>query len=448
MANTNNLTDSEIISKLKSMGKLQSNYDGSQLLPFLEHQNKNIRVLAIKNLGKLKDIDYAKLLFNIAQNDEDSNVRREATSSIGRIKKNDVIPYLLNKLNDVDPKVILQAIRGLLYFKDNKEVYQSLKKLKNHPNEHIQSVVEAEFFCKSTNKVPAAKLKHTDTYKYLINAVVKGDVRDILEYVPDESVHLTFTSPPYYNARDYSIYQSYKEYLAFLTEVFKKVFRITKEGRFFILNTSPVIVPRISRKHSSKRYPIPYDIHHYLVEMGWDFIDDIVWVKPEASVKNRNGGFFQHRKPLAYKPNNRTESIMVYRKKTTKLIDWNIKQYPQNVIEESKISGNYETSNVWKIEPSFDKKHTAVFPIELCDRIVKFYSYIGDLVFDPFAGSGTLGLSAKKLGRNYFLTEKNDAYFKRIKERIGDNDLLEAPSHFYTFQQFRKEAEKCYEFNK
>lgn len=435
-----NMNDTEIISTLKSLGKLPLDFNGNELFQLLDSKNSKVKMLAIKNIGKLKNIKYLEKLFNIAQNDEDSNIRREATSAIGRIKKPEIISYLIDKLDDIDPKVILQAIRGLLYFKDRDDVVCELKKLKKHKNEHIKLVIEAEFY-NTPSKASKIKLEHAKTYDYLINTVVNGDVLEVLKSVPDEAIHLTFTSPPYYNARDYSIYQSYKEYLEFLTKVFQEVHRITKEGRFFILNTSPVIVPRISRKHSSRRYPIPYDIHHYLIEMGWDFIDDIIWEKPEASVKNRNGGFYQHRKPLAYKPNNRTESVMVYRKKTTKLIDWNMKQYPKNIINESKVLGDYETSNVWKIDPSFDKKHTAVFPLELCNRVVKFYSYIGDLVFDPFAGSGTVGLSAKNLGRNYFLTEKDKTYFARIKERIKDDLLSDTKATFYTLKEFQKKAE-------
>ena len=103
--------------------------------------------------------------------------------------------------------------------------------------------------------------------------------------MPNESFHLTFTSPPYYNARDYSIYKSYKAYLTFLKEVFQLTFDKTKEGRFLIVNTSPVIVARISRQYSSKRYPIPFDIHNFLIEIGWEFIGDIIWLKPETSVK-------------------------------------------------------------------------------------------------------------------------------------------------------------------
>lgn len=204
-------------------------------------------------------------------------------------------------------------------FKGQPEIDNALRKLVNHENEMVRSVIYKEYFTQKVNK--KTLLPHTETYPFLKNVVVNSDVRDVLQLVPEDSVHLTFTSPPYYNARDYSIYPSYEAYLVFLQEVFKEIHRITKEGRFLIVNTSPVIVPRISRAHSSKRYPIPFDLHHRLIQIGWEFIDDIVWMKPEYSVKNRIGGFQQHRKPLAYKPNSVTEYLMVYRKQTDRLLD-------------------------------------------------------------------------------------------------------------------------------
>lgn len=296
-----------------------------------------------------------------------------------------------------------------------------LKKLENHPNEIIQEVLKKEFHSNSTNDYNPS---HTKSPDFMKNVVVYGDVRNSLKSVPDESVHLTFTSPPYYNARDYSIYSSYREYLNFLKEVFKEVYRITKEGRFFLLNTSPIIIPRVGRQYSSKRYPIPYDVHPILINMGWEFIDDIVWEKPEASAKNRNAGFLQHRKPLGYKPNPCTECVMVYRKKTDKLIDWNMKQYDKKIVEESKINGDFESSNIWKIDPTFDKTHSAVFPLELCNKVIKFYSFKGDLVFDPFAGSGTFGKSAINLDRFFFLTEKEKRYIERIKENLTQTNIF------------------------
>ena len=156
--------------------------------------------------------------------------------------------------------------------------------------------------------------------------------------------------------------------------------------------------------------------------MGWEFIDDIIWAKPEASVKNRNAGFLQHRKPLAYKPNARTEYLMVYRKQTDKLIDWNIRQYDWQTVTESKVADGYETSNVWKIDPTFNKTHSAVFPVDLCKRVIEYYSFKNDLVFDPFAGSGTFGRTAKYLDRYFFLTEQKKEYFEYMESLAKKDD--------------------------
>lgn len=405
-----------LVKTLDKLGRLNDDFDSKPLLKLLEHENEKVRSLSVKNLAKLRDYSLANTFLKLINTDKSSIVRREAASAIGRMRNPKNKDILVKLLSDSDPEVIMQAIRGLLVFKENSDVQDHLKKLVKHPNEMIQEVIKKEFFNNSSN---GSDPNHTKSPDFMKNVVVNGDVREILKNVPSESIHLTFTSPPYYNARDYSIYSSYKEYLDFLEEVFKEVHRITKEGRFFILNTSPIIIPRVGRQYSSKRYPIPYDIHPLLIKMGWEFIDDIVWEKPEASAKNRNAGFLQHRKPLAYKPNACTECVMVYRKKTDKLIDWNIKQYPQDVVDESKINGDFESSNVWKIDPTFDKTHSAVFPLELCNKVIKFYSFKGDLVFDPFAGSGTFGKSALANNRFFFLTEKEKKYVDRIKENVG-----------------------------
>ena len=412
----NHEKDKDLLFILSNLGRLPAGFDGSCLLPFLKSPNDNIRLSTVKNLGKLKNTAYLPLLTEMIQQDQNSMIRREAVSSIGRMRDVEAIPFLLTILQDDDPKVILQAIRALLVFKSDEKVAAELKKLANHANEMIQMVIDNEFL--TVKKSSRNKAHHVESPDVMKNLVVHGDVNDALKHVPDESLHLTFTSPPYYNARDYSIYKSYKQYIEFLVTVFKEVHRVTKEGRFFIINTSPIIIPRFSRKYSSKRYPIPFDIHPHLIEMGWEFVDDIIWVKPETSVKNRNAGFFQHRKPLAYKPNPVTEYVMVYRKKTHKLLDWNIKQYSQEVVDEGRIQGKYESSNAWKIDPVFDKVHSAVFPVELCHRVIQFYSYKGDLVFDPFGGSGTVGKAAQHLERYFFLTEKEANYVERIKQNV------------------------------
>lgn len=420
---------------LENLGQLPKDFDGSFLPDLLGHKNPTVRLWAIKTIGKLGNEEYLPLLKQTALNDSDTNVRREAVSSIGRMRTKKGQTILTEILQDNDPKIVCQAIRGLLVFKGDSKVDDSLKPLLNHENEMVRTVIYKEYFAEQKDKNAQP---HTESYDYLKNVVVNADTIETMKLLKDESIHLTFTSPPYYNARDYSIYPSYKAYLEFLADVFREVHRITKEGRFLIVNTSPIIIPRISRAHSSKRYPIPFDIHPYLMEMGWEFIDDIVWMKPEASVKNRIGGFQQHRKPLGYKPNSVTEYLMVYRKSTEKLLDWNIRQYDWHTVQDSKVPEGYETTNVWKIDPCFDKVHSAVFPVELCKRVIQYYSYKGDLVFDPFGGSGTMGKTAKSLGRYFFLTEKDETYFDYMKSKKSKEMFDTIETKFLTLDEFKE----------
>lgn len=429
-----NSSDKEIIKYLGKLGKLSNDFNGDIFLPFLNHKNPKIRLLAIKNLGKLKNVKYLNTAKNIWKKDENSIVRKEAVSTIGRMKVEDIIPTLIEVLEDEDPEVVLQGIRGLLTFKKRNEVKKALEKITNHPNEIIQQIIRVE-----TTPIKKYEYDAINSPDYLKNIVVNADVLDTLKLVPDESIHLTFTSPPYYNAKDYSIYKSYHDYIEFLTSVFKEVYRITKEGRFFILNTSPIIIPRVGRKYSSNRYPIPFDIHNKLTNMGWEFIDDIIWIKPEGAAKNRVGGFLQHRKPLSYKPNNVTEYILVYRKKSDRLLDWNIRQYNEETVEKSKVNSKIDNSNIWIISPENDPVHSAVFPEELCEKVIKYYSYEQDLVFDPFAGSGTFGKTAFRMNRYFLMTEIQKIYFDRIREKIGNDNLssLKSP-RFYTLSKFKE----------
>ena len=436
-----NNKSSDIVDVLSKFGRLSDDFSGTEvLLELLHSPNKSIRLETVKNLAKLADIKLIDSFLSIIdKQNELSEIRREATSAIGRMRSIEAIPILKELLNDDDPNVILQAIRGLLIFKDKDEVTKILSPLSRHENEIIRKIIDTELDLGDLEEKDY--INHISSPKYMHNTVVQGDVLEILKNIPNNAIHLTFTSPPYYNARDYSIYKSYDSYLNFLKSVFTEVHRITKIGRFFVLNTSPIIIPRVGRKYASKRYPIPYDIHPMLEKIGWEFIDDIIWKKPEASAKNRISSFNQHRKPLAYKPNCTTECIMVYRKKTDKLIDWNIKQYDEETVQKSLISGQIQTSNVWNIDPVSDKVHSATFPFELCDYIIKYYSFIGDMVFDPFGGSGTFGKAAIENNRKFFITELNEIYFQRFKEKIRSDIFSSCNPTFLDAISFRKKIE-------
>jgi DNA modification methylase len=420
-----------VLNQLKHIGKISDVNSFKLFLDLLNHKSRDVRVESVKHLGKYKNDEVEKTIINQFKIDSDSLVKRECVSSLGRQRNENLIDFFKSVLNEEDPKIVLQSIRALLVFKKNEKVIEALKTIIHHPNEMIQDVLSIEL----GEKKIKSKVKHTDVDPKLKNTIVNGDVLEILKLIKEESFHLTFTSPPYYNARDYSFYSSYNDYLDFLRSVFKEVHRLTKNGRFLIVNSSPVIVPRVSRAHSSKRYPIPFDMHNFLVKDGWDFVDDIIWQKPDYSVKNRVGGFLQHRKPLGYKPNSTTEYLMVYRKKSPDLLDWNIKQYSDEIIEESKVGDDFERTNVWSLDPSSDKTHSAVFPKSLCDRVIKYYSFKGDLVFDPFGGSGTFGQVALENNRNFFLTEIDTTYFERIKERLFNSEV---EKNFLDVNEFKK----------
>ncbi|MBT4483415.1 MAG: hypothetical protein HOC71_07035 [Candidatus Latescibacteria bacterium] len=203
---------------LKSIGRLPNDFDGQCFVSLIEHPNDKIRLLAVKNIGILNTDRYLGVVTHVAQNEKNTMIRREAISSIGRMRSEKAIPFLLKKLEDSDPKIVLQVVRALLVFKNHKNVREQLKNLAHHPNEMIQSVIEREF-SKSETVTQRIK-KHSESPHFMKNVVVHGDVRKTMNHVPDESIHLTFTSPPYYNARDYSIYQSYKDYLKFFKRGF------------------------------------------------------------------------------------------------------------------------------------------------------------------------------------------------------------------------------------
>jgi DNA modification methylase len=432
-------SDGEIVKLLQKLGRFEDAILQVELLKLLKNSNAKIRALALKNLAKLGDVNLLSSFMNIALNDNSTDVRREAASAVGRLRSKTAKKSLIKLLDDKDPKVIQQAIRGLLVFKHDKDVKLVLLKMKSHPNDQIQDLING--FDEKEKKSNRLVKKNSDIFH---NVVVNADTNVVMKLMPDEVIDLTFTSPPYYNARDYSIYSSYGEYLDFLREVFNNLLRITREGRFLVVNSSPVIVPRVSRAHASRRYPIPFDLHGILVQNGWEFIDDIIWVKPEASAKNRNAGFLQNRKPLAYKPNSISEMLMVYRKKTDKLIDWNIRQYPKEIVQKSLVKDGYETSNIWYVDPTFSKKHSAVFPKELCKKVIEYYSFIGDLVFDPFAGSGTLGKVAIECNRKFFLTEVDKNYFSSIKSLFTTPNLFQSDFDvaFFNQKSFRDRIDK------
>lgn len=301
-------------------------------------------------------------------------------------------------------------------------VIDAMTTLVNEKKSTNKELLELRLLGRKNGSTKKRKTNSVPKISNLRNTIGLGDSELLLQETPNESVDLVFTSPPYYNARpEYSEYLTYEEYLLKIRKIIHQIHRVLNEGRFFVMNISPVLIRRASRNEASRRIAVPFDFHRLFIEEGFEFIDDIHWVKPEGAgwATGRGRRFAADRNPLQYKPVPVTEYVLVYRKKTDKLIDWHIRKHPnQQIIEESKIKDGYETTNLWKIHPSYNKNHPAVFPLELAEKVIQYYSFKNDVVLDPFAGSGTTGKAAVKNRRRFVLFEQDEDYMKLIKDDV------------------------------
>lgn len=369
-----------------------------------------------------------KIIIGAIQNDEtldkllvlffknnNIDIRREIVSSIGRQKNNDkILDFIKNNVyNCGSMELVYQMFRTCLYKKEDKRFLKLQKDILEYFKNEVLYKMKKYYDYRHTKHVT------NKTDKIMKPLLLKGNNLETLKKIKSQQIQFIFTSPPYYNARIYSDYKSYANYLEEMKKTLIECYRVLEDGRFIIINVSPVITKRPGREFESIRYPIHFDFHKILEESGFYFIDEIIWIKPEYSVPNRVGGYHQTRSPLAYKPNCITESLLVYRKNTDFLLDKNIKKYPKGFgVNES---DKYDTTNCWYIHPKADKNHPAVFPDELCEKVLTYYSFPKDVVLDMFAGSGTFGKVALKMNRIPVLCEQ-DANYIQIIEKGGNYD--------------------------
>ncbi len=185
----NQKDNKSIVFILENLGHLPENFNGNVFKSLLNHDFGKIRLLAAKNIAKLSDTENIELLYQAFQKETDTTVKREIVSAIGRTRNAKNKQILFHILQDNDPKIVCQAIRGLLVFEKDSEVIENLKPLINHPNEMVRTVIYKEYF--ADNSIKINELPHQASYDYLKNVVVNDDVLKVLKNVPDESIHLT-----------------------------------------------------------------------------------------------------------------------------------------------------------------------------------------------------------------------------------------------------------------
>lgn len=243
------------------------------------------------------------------------------------------------------------------------------------------------------------------------NQIFNESCMDTMSRMGEGTIDLVVTSPPYFNAREYSQYSDVSSYMAEMREIFTEVYRVLGEARFLAVNISPVLISREKRNDESRRVPLPFYYVPMLEEIGFLFLEDIIWKKPDGAVYNRTGKFSTHLRPRAYKPNLVTEYILVFRKPSEKILDAHLK-------EGSLVGESYERTNVWEMNPETHSEHSAPFPEALPHKLIEYYSYEGEIVYDPFLGSGTTAKMAKVTKRKYIGSEINEGYFKIAQKRL------------------------------
>lgn len=320
------------------------------------------------------------------------------------------VPIRANNDNKKIGEIVLDAALGEIDFGKTTKKDIILARLEASQTENQES------------KKRRRKNEDSPKVSELRNSVFLGDAEKSLAQLPPESVDLVFTSPPYFNVRpEYSDYIVYNDYLKKMQAIIKQCYAVLNEGRFFVLNVSPVLLRRASRNEASKRIAVPFDFHRLFIEEGFDFVDDIIWEKPEGAgwATGRGRRFAADRNPLQYKPVPVTEYVLVYRKHTDKLIDWHIRKHPnQDYVKQSRIEDPYQVTNIWKITPAHSKLHPAIFPDELAENVIRYYSFVNDIVLDPFGGSGTTARVAYSLKRRFVHMELNPTYMDNFKKEI------------------------------
>ncbi len=274
-----------------------------------------------------------------------------------------------------------------------------------------------------------------------VHRVVFGDCRTMKE-IPDQSIQLTITSPPYYNAPfDYpDLFSDYDEFLTLIQDVCHDLYRVSAAGRIVCFVTDDMLV-------KGQKYPVVADITRLMLQAGFRYRDRIVWVKPKGYVRisRRSGVVIQHPYPMYYYPDNIQESILIFQKGR---FDYSyVRDLSLKLLEKSRIplkdyNGDEWHLTVWNITNVLPlglrlEKGIAAFPEEIPKRLIKLFSFHGETVLDPFLGSGTTMKVARELGRNSWGYEIDRGLKKVIRQKLSGHQS-ESKVEFRLRQESKK----------
>ncbi|MCL1946701.1 MAG: site-specific DNA-methyltransferase [Chitinivibrionia bacterium] len=368
-------------------------------------------------------------------------------------------PYLEEMFSKKQIDNLLLTAEPLKYLTDNKEI---VKKWIGIYIDFVKNEYQNEY--QNTDKKLDGYLNEKDGNL----KIIWGNCLDAMKGMKPESIHLMVTSPPYYNAREYSQWKNIYDYLDDMRMIIREAYRVLDNHRVFVFNVGDIFDNdnvKTTSVWGKRRIPLGAYFTKIFEEEGWTFVDDFIWDKGEVqSERHKNGDkpypFYQY-------PMNCYEHILIFHKHRDDKT-----KYPCPVCGTLKVNGNayseiglkswecknlecFERSpanrgkrfslktimtqgrqeNVFAIDNDFIKKwrrdivkinpvikinskgenvlgHTAPFPFEIPEFAIKMFSYPKEFVLDPFAGSFTSAIEAKKLDRVGIGIELNKKMFR------------------------------------
>ena len=237
-----------------------------------------------------------------------------------------------------------------------------------------------------------------------LNVLYAAESRNMRPHIPDSSIHLMITSPPYNVGKDYDDDLSLTEYRSLLKDVLTETYRVLVDGGRACIN-----IANIGRK--------PYiPLHAYLIEIaqecGFFMRGEIIWDKGASAGSSCAWGSWRSASNPVLRDIH--EYILIFCKGSFK------RQRPAQHQKIDRANFLECTKSIWRFPAASAKRagHPAPFPMELPRRLIELYSYAGDIILDPFIGSGTTAIAALQTDRSYIGYEINPQYVGIANQRI------------------------------
>ena len=250
--------------------------------------------------------------------------------------------------------------------------------------------------------------KHLDLPDELENTIINCDSRNLP--IPDNCVHLVVTSPPYNASKEYDEDLSLSDYLKMLHEVFSECYRVLTPGGRMVVN-----VANLGRK---PYIPLSSHINIIMHEIGFLMRGEVIWDKSASAGSSCAWGSFKSASNPCLRDIH--EYLLIFSKGNYKLPRTKAERENGRVDSIEKEDFISQTKSIWSFptERASRVNHPAPFPVDLPRKCIEMFTFEGDVVLDPFLGSGTTAVASKQTGRKYIGADLSEEYCKIAEQRV------------------------------